>query len=186
MTKSATTDTTYTVTFHYNGNGTANTTATAKKTRTYTADGWTKTSGSTTQAYANGATLSNADAKTAGNLTLYPCFKQSVSVASVTLPTPSRTGYAFKGWSTSPAATSGSTGSYTPTGNVTLYAVWEAASTSTSASITFPAVPRTTVRAYTQAAGSNNRIFTTGTQTEYSGYGAYTSCTIDGVDVTSS
>lgn len=178
MTKSATTDATYTVTFNYNGSGQANTKATAKKTRTYTANGWTTTSGSTTRNYANGASFG---ANSTTNLTLYPCFTQSVSTASVTLPTPTRSGYTFKGWSTSSTATSGSTGSYTPTGNVTLYAIWAAGSASLS--ITFPAVPRTTVKAYTQTA-SSSRIFQTSQQTEYSGYNAYTSCTIDGVDVT--
>lgn len=33
-------------------------------------------------------------------------------------------GYIFKGWSTSSTASSGSTGSYTPSGTQTLYAIW--------------------------------------------------------------
>jgi uncharacterized repeat protein (TIGR02543 family) len=57
-------------------------------------------------------------------LTLYPCFTQTNVTAAVTLPTPTRTGYTFKGWGTSSTATTGTTGSYTPTGDVTLYAVW--------------------------------------------------------------
>jgi uncharacterized repeat protein (TIGR02543 family) len=40
------------------------------------------------------------------------------------LPTPTRTGYSFKGWGTSSTATSGITGSYTPSKNITLYAIW--------------------------------------------------------------
>ena len=43
----------------------------------------------------------------------------------MTLPTATRSGYTFKGWSTSSSATTGTTGSYTPTATVTLYAVWE-------------------------------------------------------------
>ena len=43
----------------------------------------------------------------------------------MTLPTPTREGYSFRGWATSASAASGVTGSYTPTGNVTLYATWE-------------------------------------------------------------
>ena len=43
----------------------------------------------------------------------------------MTLPTPTRTGYTFKGWADSASAASGTTGSYTPTSNVTLYAIWE-------------------------------------------------------------
>lgn len=180
MTKSNTNDYSYTVTYNYNGSGAANTTATATKVRTYAANGWTTTSGSATRTYANGQSVQLTSA-----LTVYPCFTQSTSGGSVTLPTPTRANYTFKGWNTSSTATSGATGSYTPTGNVTLYAIWESTSTTTSASITFPAVPRQTVKTYTQTAGSG-RIFTTGTQTEYSGYSAYTSCTIDGVDVTGS
>ena len=46
---------------------------------------------------------------------------------SITLPTMSAPGYKFLGWSTSSTATSGVTGSYTPTASVTLYAVWKRA-----------------------------------------------------------
>jgi uncharacterized repeat protein (TIGR02543 family) len=41
------------------------------------------------------------------------------------LPGATRSGYAFKGWSESSTASSGITGSYTPSKNVTLYATWE-------------------------------------------------------------
>lgn len=44
---------------------------------------------------------------------------------SITLPTLTADGYAFKGWATDPNATSGITGTYTPTATVTLYAVWK-------------------------------------------------------------
>ncbi len=47
---------------------------------------------------------------------------------SVTLPTPSKSGYSCLGWSTSSSATSASYScgaSYTPTKNITLYAVWK-------------------------------------------------------------
>ncbi len=56
--------------------------------------------------------------------TLYAQWNSSTSTAAVTLPTPTRTGYAFKGWGTSSTASSGVTGKYTPSGNVTLYAAW--------------------------------------------------------------
>lgn len=50
---------------------------------------------------------------------------QSVTIgSSITLPTMTATGYSFLGWSTSSTATSGMTGTYTPTASVTLYAVW--------------------------------------------------------------
>lgn len=51
---------------------------------------------------------------------------QNVSAGSaITLPTVEADGYRFCGWSTTPTADMGMTGSYTPTGNVTLYAVWK-------------------------------------------------------------
>ena len=46
--------------------------------------------------------------------------------SSITLPTISRSGYAFLGWSENAAAASGMIGSYTPTGSITLYAIWKA------------------------------------------------------------
>lgn len=45
---------------------------------------------------------------------------------SITLPTLAAEGYIFLGWSTDSTATSGTTGSYTVTASVTLYAVWKA------------------------------------------------------------
>ena len=47
---------------------------------------------------------------------------------TVTLPTPTRTGYTFKGWSTGNDSTEeySAGASYTVTANVTLYAVWQA------------------------------------------------------------
>lgn len=122
MTKNSTSEGYYTVTYNYNGSGASNTTATAAIIRYYTASGWT-TSINGSQKYANGASYG---ANWAGDLTLYPYFSSSVRISSVTLPTPTRSGYAFMGWATSSTATSGTAGgsSYTPNGNVTLYAIW--------------------------------------------------------------
>ncbi|MDD6062310.1 MAG: InlB B-repeat-containing protein, partial [Oscillospiraceae bacterium] len=53
---------------------------------------------------------------------------------SITLPTPTRSGYTCLGWSTSSTATSASYAcgaSYRPTASVTLYAVWQKNSTTT-------------------------------------------------------
>ena len=50
----------------------------------------------------------------------------TITYGSISLPTPLRTGYIFKGWSTSSSASSGSFNSYTPTSDIsTLYAIWE-------------------------------------------------------------
>lgn len=43
-------------------------------------------------------------------------------------------GFIFRGWAETPGATEGMTGEYTPTANITLYAVWVA-----SATVTFDA-----------------------------------------------
>lgn len=74
--------------------------------------------------YPQGATVSNlTDA--GGTCTLYA---QWSAMPAVTLPTPTRDGYTFLGWFTSSEGGSkvGDGGaSYTPTGNVMLYAQWE-------------------------------------------------------------
>ncbi len=50
---------------------------------------------------------------------------------SFTLPTPKRSGYSYKGWATSSAASSG-VKSVTPNGNRTYYAIWQKSSAITS------------------------------------------------------
>lgn len=60
------------------------------------------------------------------DMVLYAQWRVTTTTASVTLPTPTRSGYAFLGWATSPDAKAGITGTYTPSGNVTLYAIWKA------------------------------------------------------------
>lgn len=118
MSKSSTTSAGYAVTLNYNGSGASNSTLYATNTTSYSPNGWTTSYNSTNDKdYSNGAT-------TTSSLTLYPNFTTSVSRGSVSLPTPSRTNYDFEGWATSSSASSGITGSYTPTGNVTLYAIW--------------------------------------------------------------
>ena len=121
FTKTTTVDSSYTVTYNANGGSCSKESATATKTRRYTADGWTTASGSTAKAYSDGARI-----QVTSNRTLYPCFTQQVSGGSVVLPTPSRTGYTFEGWSTSSASTSGYAAGtpYTPTRDLTLYAIW--------------------------------------------------------------
>lgn len=69
---------------------------------------------------------SGASYTTNAALALYAIYTSSTTTTAVTLPTPTRSGYNFMGWATSSTATSGTTGSYTPSGNVTLYAIWGA------------------------------------------------------------
>lgn len=109
-----------TVTFNGNGGSTPSA-MTSSATITYTQTGWwTATSGGTNRGK-SGATYTPSAAET-----VYAQFSSSTGAyAAITLPTPTRSGYKFMGWSTSSTATSGTTGSYTPTGNVTLYATWQ-------------------------------------------------------------
>ena len=58
------------------------------------------------------------------DLTLCARWNVSVRADPVALPTPARNGYFFLGWGTAKDAKSGVVGSYTPTENVTLYAIW--------------------------------------------------------------
>ena len=104
-----------TVTFNYNGSGQENTTSTAYIT--YTANGWTTTSGGTSRTYASGQS-----AVPSGNTTLYPCFTQTKQSAE--FPTPIRTGYTFEGWYTTAIGGTKIT-SYTSTEDTTLYAHWK-------------------------------------------------------------
>ena len=112
--------TTYTVTLKINdGSNATYSTRTATRTTRYTFSKWNTASGGTGTNYsAGGSYTANA------NVTLYAQWSSSASTTTVTLPTPTRTGYTFRGWSTSNTSTSGTTGSYTPIRNVTLYAIW--------------------------------------------------------------
>lgn len=114
----------YTVTYNANGGSVSPASATASRTTSYTFSKWNTASGGGGTNYSPGGSYTaNAAA------TLYAQWTSSTSAAAVTLPTPSRTGYNFNGWYT---AASGGTkvgdagASYTPTGNVTLYAQWTA------------------------------------------------------------
>ena len=119
-TKSVTAPTqSYTVTYNYNGSGASNTTATSNRAFS----SWTLSGGGNVS-----STTTNPTTYTFGasNGTLTASYATTGS--SVTLPTPTRTGYTFNGWYT---ASSGGTKvgdggtSYAPTSDVTLYAQWE-------------------------------------------------------------
>ena len=110
----------YTVTLDPNGGSVSSTRLTADRTTSYSFKNWNTAANGGGTSYAPGATYT-ANA----SVTLYAQWTESTSTSAVTLPTPTRTGYEFKGWASSTSATSGTTGSYTPTGNVTLHAIWE-------------------------------------------------------------
>lgn len=120
-TKASTSPGNYTVTLNANGGTCSSASLTAKRTTSYTFSTWNTNSSGTGTSYASGASYT-----TNATLSLYAIYSSSTSTASVTLPTPTKDGYDFMGWATSASATSGSTGSYKPSGNVTLYAIWGA------------------------------------------------------------
>lgn len=119
ITKASTSETGYKVTFNANGGSCSTTELTSTKTRTYTFNKWAAGSTSGTK-YSAGAKYTPS-----GNITMYATWTEGVTNNSISLPTPTRTGYTFKGWSTSKSATSGVTGTYTPTAATTLYATWQ-------------------------------------------------------------
>lgn len=126
-TKSSTTATGYTVTFNGNGGTPSVTSATATDTTSYTFSSWnTAANGSGTSYSAGGAYTANASA------TLYAQYSGSTTKGSVALPTAAqytRAGFNLLGFATGSTATTAAYApgtSYTPSANVTLYAVWKA------------------------------------------------------------
>ena len=110
----------YTVTLNPNGGSVDKTSLSAARTTSYTFKNWnTAANGSGTDYNPGARYTANAAAA------LYAQWNSSTTTAAVTLPTPTRSGYSFLGWATSSSAAGGVTGSYTPSGNVTLYAIWQ-------------------------------------------------------------
>lgn len=120
-TKANTSAGSYTVTLNPNGGACGTGSLSAARTTKYTFSKWNTNSSGTGTSYSPGASYT-ANA----SLALYAIYSGSTTTAAVTLPTPTRDGYDFLGWATSTSASSGSTGSYTPSGNITLYAIWGA------------------------------------------------------------
>ena len=121
----------YTVTYNANSGSVSPTSATATKTGTYSYafSSWSNSgtcgsmSGTTYTFPANKGTTCTKTANWSESLA-------STSGGSVTLPTPTRSGYTFNGWYTASSGgtrVGGAGESYTPTGNITLFAQWSAA-----------------------------------------------------------
>ena len=112
----------YTVTLNGNGGTVSTESLIANRTTNYTFDSWnTNASGTGTKYYPGGSYTTNASD------ILYAIWTSSTVTNSVSLPAPNnREGYICTGWSTS---SSGSVqykigSQYTPSSNITLYAVW--------------------------------------------------------------
>ena len=176
-TKADTTATGYKVTFNANGGSCSTASLTSTLTTKYTFSKWNTNPGGTGTSYSSGGSYTaNAAA------TLYAVYSSSVTKGSITLPTATRTGYTFKGWSTSSTATSGSTGSYTPSAATTLYAVWSA----NSYTVTFNANGGTTTTSSKSVTyNSTYGTLPTPTRAGYKFLGWYTAAS-GGTQITSS
>lgn len=114
----------YTVTYNANGGSVSPASVSAARTTSYTFKNWNTASGGGGTSYSPSGTYSTNAAAT-----LYAQWNSSTSTAAVTLATPTNSGYTCNGWYT---AASGGTkvanagASYTPTGNITIYAQWTA------------------------------------------------------------
>lgn len=121
-TRSDTTANGFKVTFNANSGTCSTGSLTAINTTKYEFLGWGSSADATTAKWNSTSTIGQTSAYTA-----YAVWKPTTTNGSITLPTPSRTNYTFKGWYT---AASGGTkvgnagASYTPTEATTLYAQW--------------------------------------------------------------
>lgn len=119
-TRTSTSTTGYTITLNANGGYVSTPELTQYNTTSYSFKSWnTNSSGSGTTYNSGGSYTANA------NATLYAIWNTNITKGSVTLPTPARARYSFVGWGTTASATTGITGTITPTSSQTLYAVWE-------------------------------------------------------------
>ncbi len=112
------------VTVTYNANGGSVSPTSAKAYMPFNGY-WSATSGGT-QYIGTGGYITNAGLLAANGYTANKTWYAQWLPTNVSLPTPTRTGYTFAGWATSSSATSGATGNYSVTGDVTLYATWSA------------------------------------------------------------
>ena len=118
--KVSTSTTGYTITLNANGGYVSTLKLTQYNTTSYSFKSWITNSSGTGTTYNSGGSYSaNADA------TLYAIWNTSITKGSVTLPTPARAKYSFVGWGTMASATTGVTGTITPTSSQTLYAIWK-------------------------------------------------------------
>ena len=116
----ASTRTVNTISFDANGGQCETRSLSSNMYYTYSFREWNTKANGTGAKYAPGGSY-NEDAEA----TLYARWSLGISITPITLPTPTREGYTFKGWATTKGAVSGVTGTYTPSYSHTLYAVWQ-------------------------------------------------------------
>lgn len=109
------------ITFDYQGGSGSSASANSTRTIIKAFNGWATSSTATT-----GVTGSYEPDE---SRTLYAIWgATTIEYSAINLPTPTRIGYKFMGWATSATASTGVTGTYTPTSDsiTTLYAIWKA------------------------------------------------------------
>ena len=110
-----------TVTLDPRGGSVSSNSLSAVKTKHYAFKEWnTAANGRGVPYFPGAAYVTNA------NVTLYAQWSSTTETEELSLPTPLRSGYRFLGWAREQDAASGFTGSFTPEGDLTLYAIWEA------------------------------------------------------------
>ena len=162
----------YTTSFNGNGGTYTGSSITATDTYSYTFAGW-KSSASGTVYGASGTFNENNVA------TMTAQWTTTTTRGSITLPaasTVSRSGYTFKGWNTSSTATTGLTGTYTPTSSTTMYAIWQL-NAPTAATVSLDYVARDKI--YVKGIGYTGAALT-GYTLHYrvSGSGSYTNISL--------
>lgn len=113
-------DAIYTINFNANGGFCDTDFVDVNDYTEYYFEGWNTDAGGTGDTYYSGGKYSQDS-----SVTLYAQYSSYSYDAVTRLPTPTRENHDFLGWATDPYATSGTTGNYNPTDNVTLYAVWK-------------------------------------------------------------
>ena len=110
----------YTVTFNANGGDCSESSLTSTITTSYDFLGWGNSASNPTRIF-----KSDVGYGQTSNYTAYAIWSPTTTDGSITLPTPTRDGYAFLGWSTDAYDIEGITGEYIPTEDMVLYAIWE-------------------------------------------------------------
>lgn len=112
----------YTVTFDPNGGSCSTSQLTAGRTEKRTFKNWNTKPDGTGTVYPKGSAYTTNSAATLYLQTNNPTY----TTAAISLPTATRAGYEFLGWAKTATAVGGTTGSYTPTSSLTLFAIWAA------------------------------------------------------------
>ena len=110
----------YMVTFDANGGSCDTSFMTSEIITSYDFLGWGNAATDPTTTYKSTSTYQQTN-----NYTAYAIWSPTTTDGSIILPTPTRDNYDFLGWSTDQYDESGIIGEYTPTEDVTLYAIWK-------------------------------------------------------------